>query len=101
MARLDTAVVSAINPCLQIGKDKVDHRQMFFCLLWVASEGKRIVLVTHFAKPVISLPAVSANDRARCYIVLDECCERVGVATRKGNISLFDARYNAEPETTA
>ena len=76
----------------------MDHRQMLFRLLWIAPEGKRIVYVIHSSKVVISLPAVSANDRASCYIVFDECCECFRVATRKRNISLFDARDNAEPE---
>src|SRR2546421_546707 len=98
MTRFDTTVVGAINPRLQVGKDKMDHRQMLLCLLWVTAEGKRIVPITYFAKPVISMPAVSANDGASRYVVLDECCECFGVATRKRNISLFNVRYNAKPE---
>src|ERR1700731_3782569 len=98
MTRFDPTVMSAIDPCLQIGEDKVDHWQVFFCFLWVTPKCKRIVLITHFAKSVISLPAVGANDGASRYVVLDECCECFGVATRKRNISLFNARYNAKPE---
>ena len=40
-------MVSAINPCLQIRKDKVDHWQVLFGLFRVATEDKRIVLIAH------------------------------------------------------
>ena len=70
MTRFDPAMVGAINPCLQVGEDKMDHRQMLFRLLWIAPEGKRIVYVIHSSKVVISLPAVSANDGASRYITL-------------------------------
>ena len=43
MTRLDPAMVSAIDPCLQVGEDKMDHRQVLFRLIWVTPEGKRIV----------------------------------------------------------
>ena len=33
MTRLDTTVVSAIDPRLQVREDKMDHRQMFLCFL--------------------------------------------------------------------
>ena len=74
----------------------MDHWQVLFRLLWIPPEGKRIMPVANAREIAISLPAVSANDGARRYIVLDECCECVRIATR--NISLFDARYNAKPE---
>jgi hypothetical protein len=98
MTGLDTTMMRTINPRLQIGEDKMDHRQVLFRLLRIAAEGKRIVFVTHSSKVIISLPSVSANDGGRCYIVFDECCERIGIAARKGNICLFAARYDAEPK---
>jgi hypothetical protein len=98
MTRLDPAVVSAINPCLQIGEDKMDHRQVFLRLLRISTEDKRAVLVTHFAKSIISLPAVSANNGASCYVVLDKCGERFSITTGKRNICPFGARDDAEPE---
>ena len=99
MTSFDAAVMSAIYPRFQVGKDKMDHRQMLLCLLWVTPEGERIVAITHLSKTVISLPTVSTNDGAYRYIVLDECGECFGIAARKRNIGLFDARDNAEPET--
>src|ERR1700732_1077237 len=99
MTRLDTTVMSAINPCLQVREDKVDHRQGFFRLLWVTPKRERIMPIAHSAKVVIPLPSVSADNGTCRYVVLDECCERFSVAARKRNISLFNARYNAKPKT--
>jgi hypothetical protein len=98
MTRFDPAVVSAIDPCLQIGEDKVDHRQVLFRLLWITPKRERIVPLAHLAQAVIPLPAVSANDGARCYVLLDKCGECFGVAPRKRNISLIDAGDNTETE---
>jgi hypothetical protein len=99
MTRLDTTMMSAIDPSLQIGENKMDHWQVLFCLLWVTTEGKRVVPVAHCSKVGISLPAVSANNGASRYIVFDKCCERFGIATRKRNICLFDAGDYTEPKT--
>jgi hypothetical protein len=96
MTRLDTAVMSAVDPRLQIGENKMDHWQMPFRLLWVSPKDKRIVPIAHCGKVAISLPAVSANDGASRYIVFDKCCERFGIATRKRNICLFDAQRQRE-----
>jgi hypothetical protein len=98
MTRFDPAMMRAVDPRLQIGKDKMDHWQVLFSLLWVTPEGKRIVLVAHLAKAIITLPAVSADNGSRRHIVHDECGECFGIAARKRNICLFHARYNAEPE---
>ncbi len=99
MTRLDTTVVSAIDPCLQIREDKMDHRQVFFRLFWVTAESKSIVLIANLTKPVISLPAISQNDRASRYIIFDECCECIGVATRKRSLYRLDAGNDAKPKS--
>src|SRR4029077_16091254 len=78
MVRLDTAMMGAIDPCLQIGEDKVDHRQMLFRFFWVVTKRERSVAISHSSEEAISLPAISANQRACRYVVLDECCERIG-----------------------
>ena len=98
MTRFYPAVMSAIDPRLQIREDKMDHRQMLFRLLWVTPKDKRIVFIAHSGKVVISLPAIRANNGARCYVVLNECCKRFRVAPRQRNLCLFDARDNTEPE---
>ncbi len=98
MTRFDTSVVGAIDPCLQIGEDKMDHRQMLFRLFRVATEGELIVFITHSGKVVISLPAVSLDNGAWRHIVPDECGERFGVATGKRNVRLFGIGNNSEPE---
>jgi len=98
MTRFDSAVMGAIDPRLQIGEDKMDHRQVFFRLPRVAPEDKRTVLVPHGGKTVISLPAVSANDGAGRYIVINKYGECFSITTGKRNICPFDARDNAEPE---
>src|SRR5580704_215008 len=98
MMGLYPAVMSAIDPRLQIGKDKMDHRQMLLRLVGITPERERIMSVANLAKAV-SLPAVSANDGACRYVVLDECGKRIGVATRKRSIRQFGAGNDAEPET--
>src|ERR1700730_2615869 len=98
MARLYPSMMCAVDPCLQVGEDKMDHRQVLLCLLRIAPKGKRIVPISHSSNVIISLPSVSANDGGRCYIVFDECCERIGIAARKWNICLFAARNDAEPK---
>src|ERR1700720_1817756 len=45
MTRFYPAVMSTVNPCLQIGENKVDHRQVLLRLLRVTPEDKRIVPV--------------------------------------------------------
>jgi hypothetical protein len=80
MTRFDPSMVSAVNPCLQIGENKMDHRQVLFRLLWVAPKGKCIVPIAHCGKVAISIPSISANDRVRRYIVFDKCCERFGIS---------------------
>lgn len=40
MTRLDTTVVSAIDPRLQVREDKMDHRQMFLCFLRVRPQAR-------------------------------------------------------------
>ena len=96
MMRFDPAVMGAIDPRLQIGEDKMDHRQVLLRLLGVTTERKRVVPVAHFAQAVVPLPTVSADCRSGRYVVLDEGGKRGGAATR---LHPFDARDNAEPET--
>ena len=69
---LDTAVVSTKNPSLQIGEDKVDHRQVRFSFVRIASKDKRVVDVSHFWQIVISLPSVGANSGTCRDTFLDE-----------------------------
>jgi hypothetical protein len=99
MTRLDTAVMSAIDPRLQVGEDKVDHRKVLFCLFRVAPQRENIVLVANPTKIIIPLPAVSADDGARRYIFRDESGKRCDVAARNGSIYLFDAGDDTEPKT--
>jgi len=99
MTRLDTTVMSAIDPRLQIGEDKMDHRQVLLCLLWVAPKRKNIVPIAHSGKVIISLPAIRADNGSRGHVVTDESGKRFDVATRKRRLHLFDAGDDAEPKT--
>ena len=98
MTRFDPAMVGAIDPRLQIGKDKMDHWQVLFRLLWVAAERENIVLITYPAKVIISLPAISADDRAVRHIFRDESSKRLNVATGGRSNYLFHAGNDAEPK---
>src|ERR1700730_17990041 len=51
MTRFYPAVVSAVDPRLQVGEDKMDHRQVLLRLLWVASQRERVVPIAHFGIP--------------------------------------------------
>src|SRR3984893_18315577 len=101
MTGLDTAVMGAIDPRLQIGKDKVDHRQMLFRLLRIAPKRERVMSIPNLAKAAIPMPAVSADGGACRYAVLDEGSKRISIAAGKRIIRLFDAGDNAEPETAS
>jgi hypothetical protein len=98
MTRFDPAVMGTIDPRLQVGEDKMDHRQVLFRLLRVSPERERVVPIANLAKTAVSLPTAGTDDRARRYGILDECGECFGVATRKRNIGLCGAGDNAEPE---
>jgi len=98
MSRLDPAMMGAIDPRLQIREDKVDHWQVLLCLLWVTPERERVVPVANSGKVVISLPAVSADNGSRRYIIAYESGKRLDVAARKRGLYLSDARDDAEPE---
>jgi hypothetical protein len=100
MTRFDPAVVSAVDPRLQIGEDKMDHRQMLLCLIRVAPKRESIVSISHSGNVIISLPAISADNGATRYIFRDEGGKCFDVAARKRNICLFDAGDNAEPKTS-
>src|SRR5438105_10598816 len=94
MTGLNPTVMGTIDPRLQIGEDKMDHRQMLLCLFRITSERKGVMLIAHPAKGAVSLPTVSANGRACRYVVLDKCDKRIGIATRKRIIRLFDSGHN-------
>jgi hypothetical protein len=98
MMRLDPAVMGAIDPRLQIGEDKMDHRQVLLRLLRVTPEREGVMPVAHFAKVAVPLPAVSADNGACRYVFLDECGECIGIATRNRAIRLFGAGDDAESE---
>ena len=97
MTRLDPTMVRSIYPCLQIREDKVDHWQVLFCFLGIATKREGAVPVAHLVQVTISAPAVSANDRPGRYAVLDECSECLGIAT--GTNSFSRAGDNAEAKT--
>jgi hypothetical protein len=99
MTGIDTAVMSAIDPCLQIGEDKMDHWQVLFCLLWIASERENIMFIANPTKVVISLPAVSANDGTRRHVLRYESGERLNVTAGERSNYLFHAGDDAEPKT--
>jgi hypothetical protein len=92
-------MMGAIDPRLQIGEDKVDHRQVLLSLLGITPESERVVPIAHLAKTAVPLPSVSADNGAYRYVFRDECGERIGIATRKRIIRLFGAGDDAEPET--
>jgi hypothetical protein len=99
MTRLDTTVVSAIDPRLQVREDKMDHRQMFLCFLRVAPKREYVVPIAPSGNVIISLPAVSADDGVLRHILRDERGKRLDIATRNRSLQLFDTGNDAEPKT--
>lgn len=94
-------MMCAIDPRLQIGEDKMDHRQMFLRLLRIAPKRERVMSIPNLAKAAIPLPAVSADGGACRYAILDEGRKRISIAAGKRIARLFDAGDNAEPETAS
>jgi hypothetical protein len=96
MIRLDSTMMCAVDPRLQIGEDKMDHRQVFFRLIWIAAERQGAMPIADFIKGVITTPSVSANDGTGRYIVLHESGQSITIAPR--NIGVRD---NTKPETAS
>jgi hypothetical protein len=94
-------MVSAVDPCLQVGEDKMDHRQVLLCLLRIAPERESVMSIPNLTKAAIPLPAVSADGGACRYAILDEGRKRISIAAGKRIIRLFDAGDNAESETAS
>jgi hypothetical protein len=99
MTRLNSTMMSAIDPRLQVGEDKMDHRQMFLCFFRVAPKREYIMPIAPSGKVIISLPAVSADDGVLRHILRDECGERLDITTRDRSLQLFDTGNDAEPKT--
>src|ERR1700675_4909803 len=101
MMRLNPAVMGAIDPCLQIGEDKMNHRQVLLRFLRVPTEREGVVFVANLSKIAVPMPSVRADGGPRRHIILDECSERIGVAARKMILHRSGARYDAETETAS
>jgi hypothetical protein len=86
----DTTVVSTKNPSFQIGENKVNHRQVKFGFVRIATKDKRVMGVSHFWQIIIFLPSVGANGGTYCHIFLDERGQVVGAL----------AGHDLEPEST-
>ena len=76
MLRLDTAMMSSLDPSFQIAENKVDHRQVRLGLVWIAAERQRLMAISCLGKSRIGHPSIGANDGASRDILFDEACER-------------------------
>src|ERR1700730_8577053 len=79
----------------------MNHRQGIVRFFGVTSQREGVVSVAHHAKIAVPMPAVRADGRPRCHIILDECSERIGVAAGKMILYRLSAGYDAETETAS
>jgi hypothetical protein len=75
---LDTTMMRALDPSLQIAEDEVNHWQMRFGLVWIAAERQHVVEVSGFGKSRIPRPSVCAHDRVGRDILFDKAVESLG-----------------------
>lgn len=80
MARLDTAMMGAVDPCFQVAKNEMDHWKVRLRLLRVAIECQRLMVVSEARQLPVAYPSVSADRGAGGDIFRDKGGERVGVA---------------------
>lgn len=74
----DTAMMCSLDPCLQIAEDEVDHRQVRFRLVEIASERQRFMAISHLGNPIVTVPSIGADGGTWCNIIFDKACERFG-----------------------
>ena len=78
------AVMSAEQPCFEVGEGEVDHGKVSVRLLWVPAEHCGFMRVPQARQRVVALPSIGAHHRPLRHVVLNECDEAVGVAPRNG-----------------
>jgi hypothetical protein len=96
MLWLDTAMMSSLKPSFQVAEDEVDHGQVRFCFIRVATKRQNIVTVSHFGKSGITGPSVSAHDSASCHVLFDEVGKHFGAPVRN-DTKPQPPRINAAP----
>lgn len=80
MVRLDTTMMGTVDPCFQIAKNEMDHWEVRLCLLRVAIERQRLMVVSKARQLPVTHPSVSADRGAGGDILRNKGGERVGVA---------------------
>ena len=98
MARLDTTMMGAVDPCFQIAKNEMNHWKVRLRLLRVAIECQRLMVVSEARQLPVTYPSVSADSGAGGDILRDKCSEGVGVAAGEPRWLAGD---NAETEATS
>src|SRR5208337_2709488 len=80
MLWFNTAMMRSLDPGFQIAENKVDHRQMGFCLVWIAAEHQRLMAVPHLGKPLVPDPSICANGGAKRNIIFNEVHKLFGAS---------------------
>lgn len=74
------AVADAVEPCLQIGEDEVDHWHELFGNFGIAALGDRMMIVALLAQAGIAAPIVCHDQRTRHDGILDKAGQGLGAA---------------------
>src|ERR1019366_5276335 len=78
MLWFNAPMMRSLDPGFQIAENEVDHRQMRFCLVWIATENQRLMAVPHLGKSLIPGPSIGANDGARRNVFFCEVRKHFG-----------------------
>src|SRR5208283_5435857 len=78
MLWFNAAMMRSLDPGFQVAENKVDHGQMRFCLVWVATENQCLMAVSQLRKPFVSCPSICANDGAHCNILFSKARKHFG-----------------------
>ena len=78
--RLDAAMVRPLKPRLQVRKNEVDNRQIFFRDLGIISLDHRQVRIAALGKRIIRAPSVRDDHRTGLDCLFHETAQRLGGA---------------------
>ena len=78
MLWFNAAMMRSLDPGFQVAENEVDHRQMCFCLLWIATENQHLMAVPHLGKSLVADPSIGANEGPRRNIIFSEARKHFG-----------------------
>jgi hypothetical protein len=78
MLWFNTTMMRSFDPGFQVAENEVDHWQMRFCLVWIATENQRLMAVPNLGKSLIPDPSIGANEGVRCNVIFNEASNHFG-----------------------